>query len=79
MIDIRLVERPEDRNTLIELLELAYRLGIGSVSGVVGAAVVYPTDLVKTRLMNQRNAGWYQDSLDCVAKVSFDQFFQLYP
>ena len=41
---------------------------------MVGAAIVYPTDLVKTRLMNQRNAGWYQDSLDCVAKVMFDNF-----
>ena len=31
LIDIRLVDRPEDRSTFIELLEFAYRLGIGSV------------------------------------------------
>ena len=28
-----------------------------------------PTDLVKTRLMNQRNTKTYEDSLDCVMKV----------
>ena len=69
LIDIRLVDKPEDRNAFIELLEFAYRLTIGSVSGVVGAALVYPTDLVKTRLMNQRNTKTYEDSLDCVVKV----------
>ena len=35
----------------------------------VGAALVYPTDLVKTRLMNQRNTKTYEDSLDCLIKV----------
>ena len=64
-----MVERPEDRNAFIEFLEFAYRVTIGSVSGVVGAALVYPTDLVKTRLMNQRNTKTYEDSLDCVMKV----------
>ena len=69
LVDIRMVERPEDRNAFIEFLEFAYRVTIGSVSGVVGAALVYPTDLVKTRLMNQRNTKTYEDSLDCVMKV----------
>ena len=36
----------------------------------MGAAVTYPTDLVKTRLMNQRRTKAYQDSLDCVSKVT---------
>ena len=68
LVDIKLVDRPEDRNWMIVLLEFAYRFhrhpylffvlcrfSIGSVSGVVGAAAVYPTDLIKTRIMNQRN------------------------
>ena len=44
-LDIKLVERPEDRTGLIEFLESAYRFFIGSLSGFVGAAVVYPVDL----------------------------------
>ena len=69
LVDIRVVEKPEDRNAIVELLEFIYRLTIGSVSGIVGAALVYPTDLVKTRLMNQRNTKTYEDSLDCLIKV----------
>ena len=44
-LDIKLVERPEDRTGLIEFLESAYRFFIGSLSGFVGAGVVYPIDL----------------------------------
>jgi hypothetical protein len=85
LVDWRLVERPEDRNGVIRLLEFLYRLSIGSVgparsdgkhfmldnqvSGIMGAATMYPSDLVKTRLMNQRNARTYSDGLDCVSKV----------
>ena len=69
MVDIKLVDRPEDRNWMIVMLEfsyrcfnfnqqypsLAHRFFIGSLSGVAGAAAVYPVDLVKTRIMNQRS------------------------
>ena len=34
---------------------LGPRFFIGSLSGVAGAAAVYPVDLVKTRIMNQRS------------------------
>ena len=44
-LDIKLVERPEDRTGLVEFLESAYRFFIGSLSGLVGASVVYPVDL----------------------------------
>ena len=45
IIHIKLVDRAEDRTGLIEFLESAYRFFIGSMSGFVGAAVVYPIDL----------------------------------
>ena len=32
LVDIRLVERPEDRNSFIAFLEFVYRVSIGSVS-----------------------------------------------
>ena len=47
LLDIRLVERPEDRTGLIKFLESVYRICIGSLSGFVGAALVYPIDLGK--------------------------------
>ena len=67
MVDIKLVDRPEDRNWMIVMLEFSYRFSnkhqpssahrffIGSLSGVAGAAAVYPVDLVKTRIMNHRS------------------------
>jgi solute carrier family 25 (mitochondrial aspartate/glutamate transporter), member 12/13 len=47
---------------------------LGAVAGGIGALVVYPIDLVKTRMQNQRNAGpgvkqHYRNSLDCFLKV----------
>ena len=47
LLDIRLVERPEDRTGVIKFLESVYRICIGSLSGFVGAALVYPIDLGK--------------------------------
>lgn len=34
----------------------AYHFGVGSVAGSIGATAVYPIDLVKTRMQNQRTA-----------------------
>jgi solute carrier family 25 aspartate/glutamate transporter 12/13 len=47
---------------------------VGSVSGAFGATMVYPIDLVKTRMQNQRSGGtgaqrMYRHSVDCFVKV----------
>ena len=46
---------------------------LGSISGAVGATVVYPIDLVKTRMQNQRSKVvgelLYKNSIDCFKKV----------
>lgn len=62
------------KSFLREVFESAYNFALGSVAGAFGATVVYPIDLVKTRMQNQR-AGHpgqdllYKNSIDCFKKV----------
>lgn len=72
--EIRAVQSPEDRGVVIQILESAYRFTLGSVAGAVGATAVYPIDLVKTRMQNQRTGSFigelmYRNSMDCFKKV----------
>ncbi|KAI1316361.1 mitochondrial aspartate-glutamate transporter agc1 [Mortierella claussenii] len=65
---------PEKKHGAInELLQGSYGFFLGSISGAVGATVVYPIDLVKTRMQNQRSKVvgelLYKNSLDCFKKV----------
>lgn len=64
------------RTGLTEVLESAYRFMLGSVAGAVGATAVYPIDLVKTRMQNQRITNQmgepaYRNSWDCFRKVLY--------
>ncbi|GJJ77863.1 solute carrier family 25 (mitochondrial aspartate/glutamate transporter), member 12/13 [Entomortierella parvispora] len=56
-----------------DLLKGSYGFLLGSISGAVGATVVYPIDLVKTRMQNQRSKVvgelLYKNSIDCFKKV----------
>ncbi|KAL0832532.1 hypothetical protein ABMA28_000742 [Loxostege sticticalis] len=65
---------PEERGVLIQILESTYRFTLGSIAGAVGASAVYPIDLVKTRMQNQRTGSFigevaYRNSFDCFKKV----------
>ncbi|OAA51969.1 Mitochondrial carrier domain protein [Metarhizium rileyi] len=55
------------------VLASTYNFALGSVAGAFGAFMVYPIDLVKTRLQNQRGAQpgqrLYKNSIDCFQKV----------
>ncbi|XP_015724003.1 calcium-binding mitochondrial carrier protein Aralar1 isoform X4 [Coturnix japonica] len=69
----------------LQIAESAYRFTLGSIAGAVGATAVYPIDLVKTRMQNQRSTGsvvgelMYKNSFDCFKKVlRFEGFFGLY-
>ncbi|CAF4887208.1 unnamed protein product [Rotaria socialis] len=47
---------------------------LGSIAGAIGATAVYPIDLVKTRMQNQRTTSvvgerLYRNSIDCFKKV----------
>lgn len=68
------VETGQDRAALTQILESLYRFSLGSIAGAAGATVVYPIDLVKTRMQNQRAGSYvgelmYRNSIDCVKKV----------
>ncbi|XP_021255700.1 calcium-binding mitochondrial carrier protein Aralar1 isoform X3 [Numida meleagris] len=69
----------------LQIAESAYRFTLGSIAGAVGATAVYPIDLVKTRMQNQRSTGsvvgelMYKNSFDCFKKVlRYEGFFGLY-
>lgn len=72
--DIKVVDAPADRSAFVAVLESMYRFTLGSIAGAVGATAVYPIDLVKTRMQNQRSIGpvgelAYRNSIDCFKKV----------
>ncbi|XP_030065635.1 electrogenic aspartate/glutamate antiporter SLC25A12, mitochondrial isoform X1 [Microcaecilia unicolor] len=67
----------------LQIAESAYRFTLGSIAGAVGATAVYPIDLVKTRMQNQRSSFvgelMYKNSFDCFKKVlRYEGFFGLY-
>ena len=60
------------KSILHDVLESVHHFGLGSVAGAFGAFMVYPIDLVKTRMQNQRGAAGqvlYKNSLDCAKRV----------
>ena len=63
-----------------QVFESAYNFGLGAVAGAFGATVVYPIDLVKTRMQNQRSKVvgemMYKNSLDCAKKVVRNEGFR---
>lgn len=68
------------QNILHRVLESAHHFGLGSLAGAFGAFMVYPIDLVKTRLQNQRSSRvgelLYKNSLDCAKKVIKNEGFK---
>ncbi|XP_048473732.1 calcium-binding mitochondrial carrier protein Aralar2 isoform X1 [Rhincodon typus] len=70
-----LAESGRSHSILMDIAELAYRFTLGGIAGATGATSVYPVDLVKTRMQNQRSTGafveeiMYHNSFDCFRKV----------
>uniref|UniRef100_A0A8C5AV46 EF-hand domain-containing protein n=1 Tax=Gadus morhua TaxID=8049 RepID=A0A8C5AV46_GADMO len=69
----------------LQAAESAYRFSLGAIAGATGATAVYPIDLVKTRMQNQRSTGsfvgelMYKNSFDCAKKVlRYEGFFGFY-
>lgn len=60
-------------SVLHSVLESAHHFALGSIAGAFGAFMVYPIDLVKTRIQNQRSSRpgerLYENSIDCFRKI----------
>ena len=65
---------------LHNVLESAHHFALGSIAGAFGAFMVYPIDLVKTRMQNQRSSRvgqvLYTNSIDCARKVIKNEGFR---
>jgi solute carrier family 25 aspartate/glutamate transporter 12/13 len=68
------------KSAVTQIAESAYSFLLGSVAGAFGAFMVYPIDLVKTRMQNQRGADpgqrLYKNSVDCFRKVVTNEGFR---
>ncbi|KAH8167551.1 hypothetical protein CIB48_g691 [Xylaria polymorpha] len=68
------------QSILMQVAASAYGFLLGSVAGAFGAFMVYPIDLVKTRMQNQRGADpgqrLYKNSVDCFRKVVANEGFR---
>ncbi|VDM54948.1 unnamed protein product [Angiostrongylus costaricensis] len=84
LINVKAVASKEERGVGTAVLESMYRFLLGSIAGACGATAVYPIDLVKTRMQNQRSGSFvgevmYKNSLDCFKKViKFEGLLGLY-
>eukprot|EP01126_Amoeba_proteus_P057871 TRINITY_DN7408_c0_g2_i1.p1 TRINITY_DN7408_c0_g2~~TRINITY_DN7408_c0_g2_i1.p1 ORF type:complete len:437 (+),score=94.79 TRINITY_DN7408_c0_g2_i1:303-1613(+) len=73
----QVIEGNDNPRASLSALQLAtdavIHFGLGAIAGAIGAATVYPIDLVKTRMQNQRNSKdlvkLYDNSWDCFRKV----------
>ncbi|CAJ2507677.1 Uu.00g088630.m01.CDS01 [Anthostomella pinea] len=74
------VTKTATQKGLLKVAESAYGFMLGSMAGAFGAFMVYPIDLVKTRLQNQRGADpgqrLYKNSIDCFRKVIQNEGFR---
>lgn len=58
-----------DNFLLWPIFDSLYSFGLGLVAGCVGATVVYPIDMVKTRMQAQKHKAMYDNSADCFRKI----------
>ncbi|KAJ9214894.1 hypothetical protein DTO166G4_3486 [Paecilomyces variotii] len=67
------------KSVLHNVLESVHHFALGSIAGAFGAFMVYPIDLVKTRMQNQRSTRvgerLYNNSIDCARKVIRNEGF----
>jgi len=71
-----IIPKPDLSTTAAIMQQLAhstFNFMLGGIAGSFGATIVYPIDLVKTRMQNQRSTVvgqlLYKNSLDCAQKV----------
>jgi len=76
--DVKQVEKAS-HGVLHQIGHSMYNFVLGGIAGAFGATIVYPIDLVKTRMQNQRSSVvgqlLYKNSFDCVKKVLRNEGF----
>lgn len=58
------------------LFNSIYSFILGSIAGAIGAATVYPIDMIKTRMQNQRGKLIYSGYIDCLKKLIRNEGFR---
>ncbi|RKF71200.1 Calcium-binding mitochondrial carrier protein Aralar2 [Golovinomyces cichoracearum] len=70
----------KSKNIMYSIFESVHHFALGSIAGAFGAFMVYPIDLVKTRMQNQRSSTvgqmLYKNSIDCAKKVVSNEGFK---
>lgn len=70
----------KSKTFLSEVVHSVHHFALGSIAGAFGAFMVYPIDLVKTRMQNQRSQRvgekLYNNSIDCARKVIRNEGFR---
>ncbi|KAH3681941.1 hypothetical protein WICPIJ_007103 [Wickerhamomyces pijperi] len=61
-------ERINSNFYFFPIFDSIYNFTLGSIAGAIGATIVYPIDLIKTRMQAQRTL-IYKNSLDCFVKI----------
>lgn len=61
-------ERINSNFYFFPIFDSIYNFTLGSIAGAIGATIVYPIDLIKTRMQAQRTAV-YKNSFDCFVKI----------
>ncbi|CCE62739.1 hypothetical protein TPHA_0D00980 [Tetrapisispora phaffii CBS 4417] len=51
------------------IFDSLYNFGLGSIAGCIGATIVYPIDMVKTRMQAQRAVSRYTSYFNCFTKI----------
>lgn len=66
----------KDNFSLWPIFDSLYSFFLGSIAGCIGATVVYPIDLVKTRMQAQKHKALYDNSIDCFKKIIKNEGFK---
>ncbi|EGV65872.1 mitochondrial aspartate-glutamate transporter agc1 [Yamadazyma tenuis] len=66
----------KDNFSLLPIFDSLYSFFLGSIAGCIGATVVYPIDLVKTRMQAQKHKALYDNSIDCFKKIIKNEGFK---